>query len=561
MNTIKYLKYLAVSLLLVAGFASCSDDDNLGDAPRLFRPIAKLTQDGTRNNLKATWTRLGGATGYQYELYQLVTDSTEITDGLQPLFTDTIEDTEIMFTSLSWDERYILKIRSVGSNIEASQYYETDYTTLSYPTALNTVRTIDNAALVTWVDPTTRGQELYTMFVVTGEDGTVLEYEVTDEENAELQKTIEGLSPETTYTLRAYYGDEQTVTTYQGRQVFTTRAEEDYDAEYGSNRIDLRDMDVDALDNIMDMINDGGAVILKGGAKYSLNGTTFDKSVIIRTGLSLEGNAIIVVEGAINAPGGTTIDKWHFIELDFVYKDINSAGFATSPIEFMKQSGFNANMGGGQVINLDQVGSTINEVIFEDCNITYFRGVVRIKDENNLTITSVSFNKCTLDGIGSQGIVTTDNRSTNAISNVSFEDCTLSNVIILVDFRSNRLGKANTTITDCTFCYASHPGTTQMMRLAESDVVTIQNTIFGPSIGENNYEAGESSALRSSGVVSASNSYKTNFEYSSSNYGIDGLNSLNGTDTDVFEDPTNGNFTLIDSSISRSVGATKWRAE
>jgi len=100
-----------------------------------------------------------------------------------------------------------------------------------------------------------------------------------------------------------------------------------------------------------------------------------------------------------------------------------------------------------------------------------------------------------------------------------------------------------------------------MMRLAESDVVTIQNTIFGPSIGENNYEAGESSALRSSGVVSASNSYKTNFEYSSSNYGIDGLNSLNGTDTDVFEDPTNGNFTLIDSSISRSVGATKWRAE
>ncbi|MCD8030694.1 MAG: hypothetical protein LUF85_07720 [Bacteroides sp.] len=568
MNTIKYLKYLAVSLLLVVGFTSCSDDDNLGDAPRLFRPIAKLTQDGTRNNLKATWTRLGGATGYQYELYQLVTDSTVITDGLQPIDSDIIDNTEIMFEGLSWDERYILKVRSVGSNIESSQYYETEYTTLSYPTALNTVRTIDNAALVTWTDPTARGQQPYTRFVVTAEDGTILEYDVTDEDNSVLKKTIEGLTPETTYTLRAYYGDEQTVDTYEGRQVFTTRAVEDYDAEYGSNWIDLRDMDIDTLDDLMNMINDGAAVILKGGAEYEITSafTQINKSFILRTGLSLEGNAVVVSSAAMNAADGATISKMHFVEIDFISDLVKNTGFdATTTVEFMQQESAVSTMSGRQVININNATARINEIIFEDCSFTYYRAVLRLQaggaSGDFSEVNSVTFTGCTLDGIGDQGIVTTDNKA-NSFSNVTIQDCTLTNIVVLSDVRTNGVGNCNIDITDCTFCYASN-STTQMLRLGNNGIVNIQNSVFGPGWADAYYQAAATAYFQSGGVVSASNSYKTNFSYTDATtaYAIEDLNSLSGNETAVFEDPANANFTLIDSSISRSVGATKWRAE
>lgn len=53
----KLNKLLAIALLttIAAGsLSSCKDDDNLGDAPRMFRPVASL--ETSNNTIKALGT-------------------------------------------------------------------------------------------------------------------------------------------------------------------------------------------------------------------------------------------------------------------------------------------------------------------------------------------------------------------------------------------------------------------------------------------------------------------------------------------------------------------------
>ena len=69
MKTIKYLALAAVALATTCSFYSCSDDDSLGEAPRLFSPIPTLNSQ--KNNLLVTWNNINGAT--EYELTAITT--------------------------------------------------------------------------------------------------------------------------------------------------------------------------------------------------------------------------------------------------------------------------------------------------------------------------------------------------------------------------------------------------------------------------------------------------------------------------------------------------------
>ena len=74
----KLKKYLVMMLLAGAvsyTFTACSDDETLGDAPRMFRPVATLTVE--QNNIVVDWENIKGATNYDLELYKVIgTDET-----------------------------------------------------------------------------------------------------------------------------------------------------------------------------------------------------------------------------------------------------------------------------------------------------------------------------------------------------------------------------------------------------------------------------------------------------------------------------------------------------
>lgn len=148
----KYNKYI-LSMLFAATVGttmiSCSDDDNLGDAPRLFRPIASATVNS--NNLKVEWDKIQGATSYELELGLVTSTDEDGTNHLKVIKKATTEDDTYTFDDLGWDEKYGVRIKCIGNNKE-SEYYQVKAQSINYPTKVSGAKAIDNAARVSWAE-------------------------------------------------------------------------------------------------------------------------------------------------------------------------------------------------------------------------------------------------------------------------------------------------------------------------------------------------------------------------------------------------------------------------
>ena len=79
---------------------------------------------------------------------------------------------------------------------------------------------------------------------------------------------------------------------------------------------------------------------------------------------------------------------------------------------------------------------TINELIFNDCYIRGFRGVIR-GQKNNDNFLNINFKGCTIDGVGDQGVVTIADKGGD-FRNVTFDDCTITNIVLLCDLRKTQ---------------------------------------------------------------------------------------------------------------------------
>ena len=145
MKPIKYFILPFIALCATAFVSSCSDDPKDGDAPRLFRPVASL--ETSNNNIIASWDNIKGATTYTLTLYQ-VTGTDDNGDNIYtPIRTVTCNESPYRFDNLTWDEKYKVDISCVGET-KSSLTYTTSDVSLSYPTTLKAVKTIENAARV-----------------------------------------------------------------------------------------------------------------------------------------------------------------------------------------------------------------------------------------------------------------------------------------------------------------------------------------------------------------------------------------------------------------------------
>ena len=95
-------------------FISCDDDDFTNNAPRLFRPVASL--EVQNNNIITTWENIKGATEYQLQLYR-VASTDDAGNNIYELYTEaSCERSPYTFEGLNWDEKYMVKIKCIGSN-------------------------------------------------------------------------------------------------------------------------------------------------------------------------------------------------------------------------------------------------------------------------------------------------------------------------------------------------------------------------------------------------------------------------------------------------------------
>jgi hypothetical protein len=566
MKTLNYIKYMALCLLIGASATGCKEDE-LGDAPRLFRPIVSL--DNKTNNIVATWDNIKGATTYELELFKVIGEDEAKNPILESYTQASTPSSPYTFTDLTWDEKYVVKIRAIGAGIE-SQVYETDAISVIYPTKIIGVRTIDVAALITWK---TDGTPITYIKIVPDNGGTTVETDISDADFNSGQITIYGLQPETAYKAYAYSGEKQTLDTYEGRIAVKTAAGEDFDAIYGAGKyLDLRAYEYpDTLKSaeikaVMDA-TEGLAIILKGGFSYKVNNTIkLNKSVTFVTGLSLAGNAIFVQSGGLQSNTGAVIENITFKKIDFI-SDIA----LTTPISATTDAGF----GGRQVYNVNGTTSVVNNMLFENCSIQGYRAIVRMQAANE-GVRNLTFEGCTLNGIGNQGAVTTTNLAAY-LEKVTFSNSTITNTVMLFDARVTNSGSLNIDIKDCTFCYAPMEATgngTPLFRLgATSTTLTVTNTVFGPSMktlssAGGTYQPGPTGAITLVGTATTlgvTNSYKTNFDWTTvgtATYPLDGLESLSVDETGLFTAPAEDNYTIkYNFSGAKTAGAKKWRMQ
>ena len=217
------LKLMTVGCLLscFSGLmTSCSDDDDAGSKV-LLRPVTAM--EIVQNKAYLSWKSVEGATEYVVEVYKVVDKGEELYK------TETVPgDRSSCVIDLDWEENYKFKVKCEG-NGRLSGYWETEVTGVLYrplSIELGEARTIDTQALISWTPNDT--------VVITALTAVPMGLETVNSQDIKE-------SPETSYRVSFYSGDEQSSDTYQARIEVKTAVTENLDEDYGTaNRIDLR---------------------------------------------------------------------------------------------------------------------------------------------------------------------------------------------------------------------------------------------------------------------------------------------------------------------------------
>lgn len=551
------LKLMTVGCLLscFSGLmTSCSDDDDAGSKV-LLRPVTAM--EIVQNKAYLSWKSVEGATEYIVEVYKVVDKGEELYK------TETVPgDRSSCVIDLDWEENYKFKVKCEG-NGRLSGYWETEVTGVLYrplSIELGEARTIDTQALISWMPNDTVVITALTavpMGLETVNSQDIKVYNVSSEEYLAGSKIIDDLTPETSYRVSLYSGDEQSSDTYQARIEVKTAVTENLDEDYGTaNRIDLRNeaFDPDYFNKLdWNSLAEGTTFVLPAGKTYVLNsGETvieFAHSVHFVTPQTLEDYPTFSFDNAFRIVEGGVVDK-------VTFKRINLRA-SKSLSEVADNS-----LSGKQVICPESDVFLINTIDFTNCYIENFRSIVRSKKATG-NVGAIAFKECTINAIGNQGIVSTDGKNGNYINDVSFDECTITNICGIADLRNSSSGKS-ISITNTTFCYAPMENSF-LFRVDPSIAVKIENCVFGGSMKIDGKlpkfnELGSGGQDDYTGVYpfSSVNSFQANDRTSSK--GNLGLSDSKMSTTTLFTAPGTNNFKLNELFTGcSSVGASKWR--
>ena len=551
------LKLMTVGCLLscFSGLmTSCSDDDDAGSKV-LLRPVTAM--EIVQNKAYLSWKSVEGATEYIVEVYKVVDKGEELYK------TETVPgDRSSCVIDLDWEENYKFKVKCEG-NGRLSGYWETEVTGVLYrplSIELGEARTIDTQALISWMPNDTVVITALTavpMGLETVNSQDIKVYNVSSEEYLAGSKIIDDLTPETSYRVSFYSGDEQSSDTYQARIEVKTVVTENLDEDYGTaNRIDLRNeaFDPDYFNKLdWNSLAEGTTFVLPAGKTYVLNsGETvieFAHSVHFVTPQTLEDYPTFSFDNAFRIVEGGVVDK-------VTFKRINLRA-SKSLSEVADNS-----LSGKQVICPESDVFLINTIDFTNCYIENFRSIVRSKKAIG-NVGAIAFKECTINAIGNQGIVSTDGKNGNYINDVSFDECTITNICGIADLRNSSSGKS-ISITNTTFCYTPMENSF-LFRVDPSIAVKIENCVFGGSMKIDGKlpkfnELGSGGQDDYTGVYpfSSVNSFQANDRTSSK--GNLGLSDSKMSTTTLFTAPGTNNFKLNELFTGcSSVGASKWR--
>jgi len=528
------MKIQNIFFVLLAGFlliTACQKEDEAAETVRLFRP--PTGQLSTLNNsILVSWQDIKGANSY---ILQVSRDTFKTVD-----YSFVIDTSAYVVPNVKWNQLYQLQVKAIAtdtvlnsgwSNLGGIKVPKFPAWNHQEPTS---AQSTDEAIRVNWL-PT--GAAVTSIKVLKASDSSVVsQVPLTATDNSNTYKIISGLSSSTSYVVYLYSG-----TADRGWENYTTKA------SIPGIIVDLRNITgrPSVLQDTIPLIASGSTVLLKRGQVYNISSSVnLSKSITITSGsdLLIPDPANIFFTSNFNFTAGSTIDS-------IMFKGVN-----------MKSDNF----GSRYVFNTTN-GATVSKLGFEDCKIEIFRGIVRLQS-GTTTVTNFSVNNCILDSLSNYGVITVDNVSCKA-DNISIKNTTIYKAEKIIVSRQNSnsvliesctINEAAFGLTGTTYSYYVNYSTAGTNNVTNG--ITINNSIFGIGKPNSGNTAIKGINANAATTVNAGINYRTSDQISGGS-DITSIITYSKTSTQLWQDPANGIFKIIDNTFpgKANAGDPRWR--
>lgn len=522
--------------ILLIGFAflmiamGCEKDPVIDDSNvRLFRPVSGGTLVADSNAILASFLQIQGATSYTLQVSRDTFKTIDVTINV----TDT---GMVLVKDLKWDQLYQVQVKANAADPSLSSKYSYlgAIKTPKFPTILNTPGSSEVTEAAVKVSWTNSGAAVTSVKILKASDSSVVTTVLLTPGDITSQfKIITGLASSTSYIIFLYSG-----TTVRGWTNFSTKA------SLSGNLIDLRGFSgrPSVLADTIPLIPSGSTIILKRGENYTISSAlNLSKTVNIISGsdLAVPGQAIINLPSNFNIVSGSVIDS-------IVFNDVT-----------LKSTDATAKY----VFNINAV-CTINKINFIGCRISTLRGIVRLQTQPAI-VNNFLVDNCVIDSLGSYGVLTVDVNTSKA-DNITIRNSTIYKAEKIIVSKNN---STSLTLESCTINEAPLGGGSSYFidynTSPTNNVVNgiaINNCIFGVAkmTGANLSVRGVRAGATTS--INTSNNYRTS-DYVSAGNDIPNIITYTRPSTQIWQDPFNGNFKIIDVTFPgrSNSGDPRWR--
>lgn len=512
----------SILVTIVISMSSCKKNLAQEFIPsRMFMPTG-ISISGGDTAATISWPASINApsNGVAYTV-QITTDSTF---QAAPYLTLTVPTTSVTVTddTLQDNQNYFVRVQANGTKASPS-YWMND--TVAFKLIgvqifqpLQSTDVIDNAVRFTWT-PTPGISEI----VLTAANGDTIQAAVSMAANQVGQLIVNGLQPGTSYTAQIFAGHKS-----KGKLIFTTQS-----PVTGANVIDLRSITNAplVLFDTLSQIPSGSIVLLARGQTYNFPSSyTIDKTVTIQSGLGFTSPAILSLVGNFDASGN--IDSIRFSDLTIAANGSN----------YFMNVGNPANITTLSIANCTTQGNFSNSFI-------------RLKEKGDV-ISNLNITNCIIDsfGVGSKYALIYANASSAAqINNINISNSTFYYFYSFI--RQDKVTTNSINIDRCTFNNMINQGGYFFQYTMFPTAFTITNCILG-----NTLDPANALGISSSAAINLLNNYMTSDCIFSANP-LTGFTPYSGTAAQLFRNPRQGDFTIMDNSFAgkNSAGDPRWR--
>ena len=446
-----------------------------------------------------------------------------------------VDTTYHLFENLKWEQLYQIQVKANAKDSSKNSKFSNlgAIKTPKFPTILNTPTTSeisDNAVRVSWANS---GATVTDIKILKASDSSVVKnIALSNTDVTNQYRIVSGLSGSTDYIIFLYSG-----TSVRGWANFKTTA------ALAGNIIDLRDITgvPSILTDTLPDIPAGSIVLLKRGENYTVSGGSLGKTVTILSGtdLMVPDQAIINIAGNLDITAGSTIDSVVFRDVKLMPNDYTN----------------------NYVFNISQ-SCNISKLKFEGCRSELMRGFFRVKG-GTVNIDNFIINNCVIDSVRDYGIINLD-VATVKMNNVSVTNSTIykAEKFIVSSKPTTGNGVTSLVVSNCSFNEVI-TGTATYIDFGSTNVangITVSNCIFG--VGKSGSTTIRDVKKGAATTVNASNNFRTS-DYVSAGSANDLPNIVTYPKASIqlWQDPVNGNFKIIDSGFpgKTNAGDPRWR--